>query len=176
MEGKSKQQANEKGFTLMEILVYIGIFTIVMTYIIGFSLEIVRNRIKNEAMQAVEENARFALGRMVQELKEASSVNTGASVFGVHPGVLTLVMPQAWKNPTVYDVVGGKLRLTYGTNDPVFVTSENLNVKKLKFYNYSVPGYPQNIKIDLTLEYINPEHSAEYSAETSMTTTVTLRK
>ncbi len=165
-----------KGFTIIETVFYIAIFSTVIIGLVAFSFEIVKNRVKNQVLFSVERDVRFCMLRMTQEINDAMDVNEDSSVFGVHPGILSLEMPEEWKDPVVFDVTGGSLRVSYGNEPPVLLTSESIKVTNLVFSNYSVPGHPKTLKIDMSAEYINPENSEEYFASTTVTTSVTLKR
>jgi len=84
-----KIQFNQ-GFSLIELLLYVAIITIVISAIVGFGSWAIQVGTKTKVNSEVVNNARLAMDTMVYEIKKAHSVYTPTSVFNVHPGQLSL--------------------------------------------------------------------------------------
>ena len=78
----------ERGFTLLEALVYMLITGVVLSFATFFFFQLVTTQAKSAAIAEVTRNARFALTRVAIELREAQRINFGASTFGSSPGTL----------------------------------------------------------------------------------------
>lgn len=105
----------ERGLTILELIVYIGIITVVLTVAVATSLDLLRGRSKAGAIETVSQNARLALERITTVVRNADAINDGTSIFGTSPGKLSLQLPDPAVNPTVFDVAGGVLRIQEGT-------------------------------------------------------------
>lgn len=123
----------KKGFTLIEIIIYIGILSLVVVSLFTFSTSISSVRAHTYVSQEVNANMRTALQLIQQKIRSASGVNIGSSVLTTHPGVLSLAMSDPSKNPTVIDSISGRIRITEGSGIPVFITSRDSNVSSLVF-------------------------------------------
>ena len=79
-----------KGYTLIELLIYTGILILLVAVVGSTLLSIARTYRSIAAEQAVESAAHDGLGRMVQEIRNATSIDTGGSVLTTSPGQLSL--------------------------------------------------------------------------------------
>lgn len=159
-------------FTLIEFIIYIAIVTLVLVLIIGFLWNIVLGNIKETSYQEVQQNARFALTKISQEIKKASGINNPSP--GQSDSILSLSMQNLDLNPTIFDVFEGKLRITQGESDPKELTSDEVKVTNLLFTNLSYPNTPGTIRIEMTIEYLNPSNLSEYQASINLKSTISL--
>jgi len=51
----------KKGFTLVEIIIYFGLVSIILILIIGFSLNIFESTNKNNVYREIQQNGRFIM-------------------------------------------------------------------------------------------------------------------
>ena len=166
----------KKAFTLIEILIYTTLVAIFLVTAVNFSLDIIAGKAKARSMREVQQNTRFTIERMTQEIRRAVNLNLAESVFDAHPGILSLAMPEAEKNPTVFDLsLDGALRMTQGTSTPEILFSNQVAATNLVFTNLSPLAWSKNIKINLTVQYKNPERK-EFEATSIIETAVSLRK
>jgi len=84
----------KKGFTLIEMLIYIGILTIIILFTIYFVSWGIKMSAKSKASQEVLENAKLAMEKIVFEIRGAKEIYTPTSVFDAHPGQLSLKTQQ----------------------------------------------------------------------------------
>ncbi len=73
------------GFTLIEIMVAVSIFSIVMVIAVGAVLAIVSANRKAAALNSVITNLNFAIEGMVRDLRTGHSYNCGATGPGSNP-------------------------------------------------------------------------------------------
>ena len=66
---------NQKGFTLLEMVVYIGLVVIVAGLVINFALSLITSYGKIQASKEAMNNASFALDTIVNEIRQASKIN-----------------------------------------------------------------------------------------------------
>lgn len=156
--------AQQKGFTLMELLVYIAIASIVVVSFITFGIDITTSTQKARIQTHVQQTARFTMDRILQEIRSADGLNVGSSNFGSHPGVLSLSKPQAGEDPTIIDVNGGVLEIQRGAGSPEPLTPDDLVVSSLVFTNLSFSGRTNNIRVELTIQHPNPENTEVFDA------------
>lgn len=172
--GLKKIKSNKKGNTLVEIILYLSIITVFFTSMIGFTVSVVQSGQKARTMHEVSQNGRFIMEKIAREIKSANDVNYMASTFGTNPGVLSLVNNTGSLDPTVFDVLGGVVRITQGAGAPMNISSDLVNVTNLVFTDLSVPGRTTNIRIDLTLEW-RDKTMVLTNTSTSMQTSVVVR-
>jgi len=161
-----------KGFTLIELLIYIGILAMVLVSTGGFLWNIIFGNIKETSYQEVLENGQFVLAKLTQEIKRAKGINSPAPANS--SSSLSLAMTSVASNPTVFDLVDGKLRITKGVSGPYLITSDQVVVSNLKFTNLSYSDTPGTLRIEMTLNHNNPGNRIEYEASINLKSTVTL--
>lgn len=167
----------QKGFTLVEVLIYIAILGLVVASFISFSVSISNSRGKTYVEQEVQANARVALNLISQRILAANGVNTGASTFGSDPGVLSLSMADSSKNPTIINLTAddGQLQIQEGVDSAITITSDEVRVTNLVFTDLTSTSDKANIGIELTVEYIASD-DAFYEFSHSLETAVSLRQ
>jgi len=168
----------QKGFTLVETLLYIAVIGGVSATFVNFSLSIASSGAKTYVTQEVHANGRLAVDLVSQRIRAATGVNTGSSTFDSDPGVLSLAMAEAAKNPTIISLSGddGVLRIKEGSNDAVSVTSSQTKMTNLTFTNLTATGARSNIRMQMTIEYDNPSGDVEYGYSQSLQTAVSVRQ
>lgn len=170
-----KKNKNSGGFTLIEVLVYIGILGIILIAI--FSLLIVSNRsnIKAKVMRETLEDARRVMEIMVREIKEAKSIYT-PTTNSSQLSLETINYLPADEETTYIDffLCGFSLCFKKESQDPVSITKDNVEVNQLVFTRI-VSGDSASIQIELGINYKNPSSRPEYQATVNLTSTASLR-
>lgn len=157
---------DERGATLLEFLVYLGIISLVLVSATMFAGEFVLTNAKSVAIMQATRNARFASARVALDIREASGVNTGSSVFGSHPGALSLSSADSGRNPTVFSVLDGALVVQEGSNPPLPLTSDDVTVTEFVVDDISTGVKTRAYRIRLTAEYADQTWAATSSSVT----------
>lgn len=163
---------NGGGFTLIEFIIYIGLVVVILVLMAGFLWNIVFGDIKETSYQEVQQNGRFVLTKMTQEIKKATGINNPSP--GNSDNILSLSMADANLDPTIFDVSEGILRITQGTTGPYELTSDRVNVSNIQFTNLSYENTPGTVRIEIEIEHLNPSNSVEYQASINLNSSVTL--
>jgi len=164
---------NDGGFTLIEFLLYLGIFVIVLVLTSGFLWNIIFGSIKASAYQEVQQNGSFAMTKITQEIKKALDISS--PLPGVTSNSLSLTMASSTLDPTIFDIAGGQLKISSGSPpDFQYLTSRQVVVSNLQFSNLSYEGKPGTVRIEMTLEHLNPDGRSEYQARLDLKSTVSL--
>ena len=145
----SRLRHAKRGFTLIEMLLYIGIASIILVIALQVMIRVLESRQRFTAATDVQQNLRLALNRLIDTSLTASDVNIGSSTFGTTPGTLSFAMSSAGYNPTVFSVVGGSLVMTVGANPPVALTSPDVTVDLLRFTNLTPTSGVPAIRIEM---------------------------
>jgi len=162
------------GFTLIEFLIYISIVAGILVLMIGFFWNIIFGNIKENSYQEIQQNGRFAMTKMTQEIKKAKSI-----IFplpGSSSNLLSLEMANPNLNPTVFGLQNGKLRITQGVSGPYFLTTDRVIISNLQFINLSYENTPGTIQIEMKIEHSNPAGRIEYQASIDLKSTISLLK
>lgn len=165
-----------KGFTLVEMLVYISVSSIIILATASFVLWVNRSNTKAKVLKEVLNNSRSAMETMSYEIKHAKSIYSPTSVFSTNPGQLSLETPnyaQEDEDTSYIDffICEQKLCLKKENQDPIVLTSNKVQVKSLKFNQVATSSVQINLKID----YLAPSDKPEYQASINTTSTVSIR-
>ncbi len=115
------------GFTLLEMIVAIAVFTVVMTMAMEAVLNVNRAQKKVESFRAVSDNLNFALDAMSREIR------TGNITFG-DDGILKLTNSKG--ESVTYQLTSGQLVRTADTvNFPL--TDPKINID---YFNFALSG------------------------------------
>lgn len=169
---------SKRGFTIIELILYVALLSIVMTGIISFSLDMLGGRVKSRSQREVQDNLRFAMKRMQYEIRNAASIQS------ISPADVCLAVPDSTYNPTRFYLVGNRLTVGWGggsadcqtVNQTAYLTGNQVEVERLAFTNGSSPdGKSQHILISLTIRSVNAGLRQEWNAREHATTSAELR-
>jgi len=169
----------QKGFTLIETIIYIAIIGLALTSFVVFLVSIIDSRDKNYVIQEVQANARTSLNLISQSIREARDVNIESSIFNTDPGTISLEMNDSNKNPTIIDLNqdDGILRIKQGIGDYIELNSNNIKVTQLIFKNLTKDeSNKKNIGIQMVFEYNNQSGDLEFDYSQSIQTAISLRQ
>ncbi|MBZ9572046.1 type II secretion system protein [Patescibacteria group bacterium] len=169
----------EVGFTLMEILVYIAVLSIVIIAISSFLIWSIHSNTKAKVMRETLNNARRVMEMMTYEIKEAKSIYIPTSVFNSHPGQLSLetvkYLPEGEKNTYIdFYLCDTKLCFKKESQASFALTSDSVEIGNLVFSRV-VSGETPSLQVDLKIDYKNPANRPEYQASVNLKSTVSLR-
>ena len=163
-----------QGLTLVELLIYMAILGSILAIMTGFFWNIALGYAKENSYQELQQNGRFVLTKMNQEIKKAKRINSPSPGFSANS--LSLEMANPNLNPTTFDLNGGKLRIIQGTNPPYELTTDRIIVNNLQFTNLSYDNTPGTVRIEIGMNHLNPGGLIEYQAAIGLKTTVSLLK
>ena len=166
------------GFTLMELLLYIGLIGMLGTALLRFTVSVSNTRNKNFATQEAQAHGRTAVQLISQRIRAATGINTASSTFGVDPGILSLEMADSSKNPTIIDLTAdnGRLRFTEGTSTPLVVSDDTVSISDLTFTNLTSTSVRENVRIQLTAEYNHSSGDIHFDASETFQFSTSVRQ
>lgn len=125
----------KEGFTLLEMLVSIAIFSVVIISSIGVLLSISAGQAKSSSAQVIQDNIRYTLELMTKELRQAGTY-TPSSCNGSQCAVLTFVSASG-ANVT-YCLSSGTVKRSTGSQSCATegspLTSDEVEITTLHFY------------------------------------------
>ncbi|OGG23680.1 hypothetical protein A3A79_00530 [Candidatus Gottesmanbacteria bacterium RIFCSPLOWO2_01_FULL_43_11b] len=179
---KKSQPAHWRGFTLIEILVSVGIIAIVGSVIAQSFFSMVRTNIKTNLLTTVKQNGDFSLSVMSRMIRNASSVTTTCSSGGTTTSSLSLLNTDG--NSTTFDCqMDGTIariastsatRTEYLTNQNVTLGSSCTNA--LTFICTDIAEEKKEIQILFTLSQLGTPEAQFEKASTQFQTTVVTRQ
>ena len=113
-----KDLSSSRGFSLLELLIYMAILSIMSVILSASFLSLTKGRAKSESRTEVNSNLRFAMERIVQDINAASAVS--APDPGAASSTLQLSLSGS---TTTWRVITGQLQRTVGVNPADRITS-----------------------------------------------------
>lgn len=134
-----------RGFTLVEIILYITIVSVLLVVIVQYWNGLVGNAVRIRLEQDAQDSSRFAVETIGGYIRQATGVSSPG--LGATGTVLQLAMPDAADDPTIIDVDSGTLRVTEGNDGPFEIIPEKVEITNIEFSNLtastSTPGVVQ---------------------------------
>lgn len=161
------------GFTLVELLLYVGLLSIVMFSAAVFLSLLLQSRTKNQVITEVEQQGVLAMQRMMQVVRNSTLINTPA--VGASGSALSVNLPQAALSPTVFALSGGAITMTEGAGAAVSLTNNLVSVTGLTFSNLSRASTPGTVRIQFTISYINNSGRNEFDYSKTFDSDASLR-
>ena len=149
----SSKKNIKRGFSLAEILVYIGILLAMLAVIFNILIGISKSRDSLNTAQNISFSALSAIDRIEREVHLASSVNTSASTLATSPGVLVLDGLDNNGNPrsVEFSIIADELHFKENGVDKGALTDNKTRVSSLTF-NRLATSTAEAVRIEMTLE------------------------
>lgn len=171
------QIKSNKGYTIIEMLLYIAIFSLIIGSILSVAMSISNQRIQNQITQEVDYQGNLAISNITQGLRNAVSINTPTPANSASS--LSYNTPNASSNPSVYDVVSdqgvNRLRFRAGSTGAEYLTSSRVTMSNLSFSNRAITGSKDSIYISFTLTYLNPANKPQLNYQKNFYGVTTIR-
>ncbi len=140
---------DKKGFTLVELLLYMGIFSILLTVTLQMFGSVFEFQLESEANSSVDVDGKFIINRFSYDISRASSISLPVAL-GASGSALTIVVDS--QNLT-YSLSDGDINLnnaSTGTTDQL--NSNETTVSNLSFTRLEgVTGGKDLIQMSFTL-------------------------
>lgn len=142
-----------KGFSLLEMLVYIAILVLMLGIIMEITISVVRSHKAIKASKNVENSAMSSLERITREIRQADSVNTLSSIFDSSPGKLVLLGTDAFGNPRTVEFYldSGSVLLKENGADLGSLSQPEAEVNSLIFHLFSNP-LSSGVRVEIEVE------------------------
>ncbi len=157
-----------KGFSVIEFLIYITIISFIIVTLGLVSMNIFSVGARTNAIQEVAHNGRFAMHKIGSTINEADSLIAPET----QGQLLHLTFNDPLRDPTVFDVSNGKLRITEGSGDPIELTTSKVNIDRILFKKVA----DDSVKVEINISFYNPQNLPEHEFSSFFTSSFTLRK
>jgi len=144
-----------KGFTLIETLIYVGIFSVVALSLTGILWNTLRVNSNQQAANEVDENLRYIMSVLGEKVRSSTVVDTATSS--------TLVLKNASYEDITFSVTSDVLYLQEGSGASVALTSNKVKVDSLNFTKIEMAGAKDGVRVDITLSYNSDKAELAFS-------------
>lgn len=170
----------QKGFTLIEMLFYAAIVSIITGVLTVSVANNLKSYSKSEAKQNVLVNVNDALRFIIDEIKYAKSIYTPTSAFGSNNGQLSL--ETALNAPTGesatyvdYYLDGGRIYEKREGQTALPLTSDRVKVTALIFTDSVATTTKDSITVQIQAKINTPSSLVEDQASTTVQSTASIR-
>jgi len=166
----------KKSMTLVETIVYVTILSFVATAFVTMSINLMSLKGKTVSQQEMSSSLRLISQKINYEIRNAVSISSTTA------SSMTLTMADSLRNPTLFDLDSGNIRMGFGSggscpaSSPCILNSKLVNMSAFSVTNLSSGDTKtQNIRYTITGNYINNSNRAEFAANGSITDSMELR-
>lgn len=162
-----------KGFTLLELIVAIGVFSAVISASTGIFISTITAQRKAIALQNVQDNIRFAAESMAKEIRTGKTFSVNAQ------GGSQLNFTNAAGASVIYRLSGTAAieKSSDGGANFLPITADNIEVASLKFYlTGEIEGDGLQPKITITVKTRSKNVKIAEQSEMNLETTISVRE
>lgn len=158
---------NSKGFSLLEVLVSLTIFSLILSAVVSFLLSMNASNLKTKADREALENAKGAIEQIAYEIRSAKSIYTPTTTENQLSLETSKYIPAGETNTFIdFFLCGSAICLKKESQEAIAITSSSVQITNLAFSQISTGGSP-SVQIDLTVN--------SGASSTSLTSTASLR-
>ncbi|MEK7195361.1 MAG: type II secretion system protein [Patescibacteria group bacterium] len=162
-----------KGFTLIESVIYIGLFSLITGFVLIVFYQIVGSRNQQRGKTEVDLEANFIMQKISWALVGAQSINEPA--VGSSSSNLSLSRFGYALNPVVFDLDSGKARIKKAGGEAATLNNDHVSVSSILFEHLpSFQAAPEGVRITLSL--VSTDAERPIKASTTLQNTIYLRK
>lgn len=141
---------NTKGFSVIELLVYIGIFVASAVFLVSILIVFTQIHVKQSSVNEVNDQVSFVNSTVSRLIRGSSLVETDT---GSATSTLTLRMSSSTLDQTLVYASGTILYVEEGSYDPVPITDSKVTIDSFLVTKYENPGGHALVQVDLTMSY-----------------------
>jgi type II secretory pathway pseudopilin PulG len=163
---------SQRGVSLIELLIYIVIMTMLLLLTSQFAVAMLRGQKRAGEVQRVHQAVRQMVSLMNYDLRSATSINTTDSVFDDDNGIL--VFDDSSGTEVRYDIMGTILYRQFGTSTSTPVTTNAIAVESFNIHHLThAPTELDALRFSWTLAAGLPD--PQYTFRKQYTTSITVR-
>lgn len=159
---KSARPEFTEGFTLIEVLVYLSIFTVSAIFLVGIVTTATRSQVRQASSAEVNQQLSFAAATVQRLVRESSLIENEA---GVASTTLVLRMSSSTIDRTrVYvEPTTGALTVAQGSTEPFPITSARVQVPRFVVTKYENPGGFAVVDVDAIFDAVSEKAEGKFS-------------
>lgn len=167
---RSLKRRTPEGFSLLELILYLALFSLVIISVVTIATRSVSSRTKSRAVQNVEYAARYAVERMTSDIRSAVDINETDLASTI------LTITKADGEIITYQEINNTLTIQRNSGPPVELTPTAIQVDTFTLVDRSPVG-SETTDIDMTIAVSTtaPAARQEYDASFTLTSGARMR-
>jgi prepilin-type N-terminal cleavage/methylation domain-containing protein len=162
--GARGHEDGERGFSLIELVIVMGLLSLVLVATLGTLTSIQRSETYTRGRTAAMDNMRTSLNRISRDLRQATAVNGTPTASRIDVDTYVNGTPRQ----VVYDVTGGTITREVDGGGPVVMHQE---LTEDTIFSYTPPDaeQPDTVKIELKVKPSNlPDTTLTLNSEVEL--------
>ncbi len=140
---------NQNGFTLIELIIFMGLFSIIITILTSLFAATVQQQMSTQALSSSESDAAYLLARLEYDIDRATSVNEPFAIGETSSNLELTISGNTYQ----YSVIDGVLLLETPTGTHR-LTNPRSTVESISFQKIGNTGGAPTIKILMQIKGI----------------------
>jgi len=138
----------KKGFTLIELVIYMGILTILLSVLCSIFTSILDVQLQPTSTSSVNQDGRYLLSKLLYDVKSSSEILVPAN-----PGTVSSTMQVTINSINyTYSLNGGNLQIVNNnTNDTDVLNSYDTSISGLSFTRVGNGGSSDTVRVSYTV-------------------------
>ncbi len=170
----------QQGYSLIDLILYTAFIALIVLVVVQFMLSVLILRNKTAAERAAWENGRYAMERIVHQLRSANQIDLSTATFGTTLDTLALLT-------NLYDIDEPEVLVTFfvdGNGQLIFsregytsevITTPDVRITQMTLTRFFA-GTSEGVKIALITEASSPSTRFDFQATYSLDTSILIRK
>jgi prepilin-type N-terminal cleavage/methylation domain-containing protein len=145
-----KKRESHKGFSLIELIVYVAIFAVSSVFLVAILTSVTRVQIRQKSANEVNHQISFVGTTIERLVQESSLIDIDA---GVATSTLVIRMSSSTLDPTRIYASSSLIYLEEATSTPIALTDSRVKVDSFSVVKYENPGGKAIVHVNLALSY-----------------------
>ncbi len=154
---------NTKGFSLIEMLIYISIFVAISAFLVSILIIFTQVHVRQTSINEVNDQISFVNNTVERLVRESSIIDMTSNVT---TSTLTLRMASSTLDPTTIYLSDNTVYLREGSYDPIPLTDSQIQVNDFSVTKYENPGGHAIVQVHVTVSYNTESQRAKYKRTT----------
>lgn len=144
---KHSKPLTQSGFTLIELIIYMGILSVLLLVFSNFFATIIDTRLSSQKVTSVDQDREYLFNRLLYDVHRATAITAPAAI-GQSGNTLTLIIDGT---AHTYQITGTTLTLT-NPSDTYQLNSHDTRITSFTVTRVGVNSFTETVRISLTLE------------------------
>lgn len=150
-----------KGFSLIEIIVYVAVFIILVTSLVSFVGSLNSARLKNKTDLEIQYQGKNIIRTITQTIRNSRSIDFPA----LSQSSDTLTVVSDGPATSTFSIDNGILVVTENGGPPIPLHNNLVNIESVVFSNLSKPSTPGTVHIEFTLSGATTSIQENYQSD-----------
>lgn len=163
----------KKGFSLVEVLLYMALLAVLGLSVSQVASGVISDSERREVRQTVRSNADFVMKYITEYILSSEAINSPTSGSAQ---TLSLNSQDNLLDPVVFGLSNGYITESKAGVSSVNITPDSIVVDNISFTSYAGTSGPGGIEVSFTLSYNGDRERVETNYTESFSTYVSIRR